>query len=78
MTNRDIPDEYFSELQNRDDYDEDELADYDEAMEQSNNLVRVSSIAFACAWLFANDHVTLREYMDILDDAEAQFDSPLP
>jgi hypothetical protein len=76
MNNRDIPDEYFSELQNRDDYDN--VADYEEAMEQANDLMRVSAVAFACAWMFANDHVTLREYMDILDDAEAQFDSPLP
>lgn len=76
MTNRDIPDEYFSELQDRDDYDN--VADYEEAMEQANDLMRVSAVAFACAWMFANDHITLREYMDILDDAEAQFDSSLP
>lgn len=74
--NEHVPDEYFSELQNRDDYDN--VADYEEAMEQSNDLMRVSAVAFACAWMFANDHVTLREYMDILDDAEEQFDSPLP
>lgn len=76
MTNNDIPDEYFSELQERADYDG--VADYDEAMEQANDLMRVSAVAFSCAWMFANDHVTLREYMDILDDAEEQFDSPLP
>jgi len=74
--NEHVPDEYFSELQNRDDYDN--VADYEEAMEQANDLMRVSAVAFTCAWMFANDHVTLREYMDILDDAEAQFDSPLP
>lgn len=74
--NEHVPDEYFSELQNRDDYDN--VADYEEAMEQANDLMRVSAVSFACAWMFANDHVTLREYMDILDDAEAQFDSPLP
>jgi hypothetical protein len=73
--NRHIPDEYFSELQDRDDYDN---VSYEEAMEQGNDLMRVSAVAFACAWMFANDHVTLREYMDILDDAEEQFDSPLP
>ena len=76
MINNDIPDEYFSDLQDRADYDD--VADYDEAMQQANDLMRVSAVAFACAWMFANDHVTLREYMDILDDAEAQFDSPLP
>jgi len=74
--NEHVPDEYFSELQNRDDYDN--VAGYEEAMEQNNDLMRVSAVAFACAWMFANDHVTLREYMDILDDAEEQFDSPLP
>lgn len=74
--NEHVPDEYFSELQNRDDYDN--VADYEEAMEQANDLMHVSAVSFACAWMFANDHVTLREYMDILDDAEAQFDSPLP
>ena len=74
--NEHVPDEYFSELQNRDDYDN--VADYEEAMEQANDLMRVSAVAFACAWMFANDHVTLREYMKILDDAEEQFDSPLP
>jgi hypothetical protein len=76
MSNEHIPDEYFSELQDRDDYDN--VADYKEAMEQANDLMRVSAIAFSSAWMFANDHVTLREYMDILDDAEEQFDSPLP
>jgi hypothetical protein len=76
MTNNDIPDEYFSELQDCDDYDD--VADYDEAMKQANDLMRVSAVAFSAAWMFANDHVTLREYMDILDDAEEQFDSPLP
>jgi len=78
MSNEHIPDEYFSELQDRDDYDEDELADYDEAMEQTNDLMRISAIAFSSAWLFLNDHITLREYMNIRDDAEAQFDTPLP
>jgi len=75
--NRHIPDEYFSELQDRDGYTDD-MADYEEAIEQANDLMRVSAVSFACAWMFANDHVTLREYMDILDDAEEQFDSPLP
>ncbi len=78
MSNEHIPDEYFSELQDRDNYDENELADYDEAMEQANDLMRISAIAYTSAWMFANDHITLREYMDILDDAEEQFDSPLP
>jgi hypothetical protein len=76
MNNNDIPDEYFSELQDRDDYDN--VADYDEAMQQANDLMRVSAVAFSTAWMFANDHITLREYMDILEDAEEQFDSPLP
>jgi len=75
--NEHVPDEYFSELQDRDDYTDD-VADYDEAMEQANDLMRISSVAYTSAWLFANDHITLREYMDILDDAEEQFESPLP
>lgn len=75
LMNDEYPDKYYSEL-NED--ERNDIVGREEGMRESNEMLRITSVIYAASWLFANDHITMKEYMDIIDDAEEQFDSPLP
>jgi len=74
MTDYDrYPDEYIDELA-----DDGKFVPEDGAKAEMHDMLSVMAILYAAAWLFQNGHITLREYMMYLDEAEADFDEAPP
>jgi len=72
MANEQYPDRYHDEL--RDDPEYDNLTPTQEAEEEIEDMIRMHAIAYAVAWQFRQNFITLREYMEILDAAEDEFE----
>jgi len=69
-----FPDKKFSELQNNDEFDSELVDEPQDSMNEAMKMLQYVAMLHSCSWLFANDCITLREYIEYNEAYYEQYD----
>lgn len=79
MNPENYPDKYYDELAEKaageDEYDS--LDDPEDIMDEATEMMQYTAFTYASSWMFANNLITLREYIQYTEAYYEQYDGPL-